>query len=225
MFNFETFQPHVACITDMNSHSPRHTALSNIALAWTLLIMMCLWQPGNLMKRDLNIAQSDNVGTSMTCGYKILDNQHSLIFQIICPLRHCITTCEQTMGILDQEVVSHLRAWLSDQVREQHFDEESIQVELIVKGHVSHHCRFRSGAPPELAYANHTQESRSRTFQVQDQEPSTYEIYNLNPTELDVSVSAQLAVKLIDPPVPQKHNQPKVSFPSLRRSSRFSKSS
>jgi len=62
-------------------------------------------------------------------------------------------------------------------------------------------------------------------FRVQDQEPSTYEIYNFNPTELDVSVSAQLAVKLIDPPVPQKHNQPKVSFPSLRCASRFNKSS
>jgi hypothetical protein len=47
------------------------------------------------------------------------------------------------------------------------------------------------------------------------QEPSTYEIYNLNSTELDVSVSAQLAVKLIESPVPPKHNQPKVSFPKL----------
>jgi hypothetical protein len=52
-------------------------------------------------------------------------------------------------------------------------------------------------------------------FRFQDQEPSTYEIYNSNSTELDVSVSAQLAVKLIESPVPQKHNQPKVSFSKL----------
>jgi hypothetical protein len=78
---------------------------------------------------------------------------------------------------------------------------------------------------PELAYAPHTRKSIANIFEFQDQELSTNEIYNSNPTELDVSVSAQLAVKLIDPPVPQKHNQPKVSFPSLRRSSRFSKSS
>jgi hypothetical protein len=123
------------------------------------------------------------------------------------------------MGILNQEVSSHLRASLSDQVREQRFDEESIQVELIVTGHVSHQPR-----PNSLTQPTHQKVDRE-LFQVQDQEPSTYEIYNFNSTELDVSVSAQPAVKLIDPPVPQKHNQPKVSFPSLRRSSRFSKSS
>jgi hypothetical protein len=39
------------------------------------------------------------------------------------------------MGILNREVSSHLRASLSDQVREQRFGEESMG--LIVKGHVS----------------------------------------------------------------------------------------
>jgi hypothetical protein len=81
------------------------------------------------------------------------------------------------MGILNQEVSSRLRASLSHQAREQRFDEESIQVELKVTGHVSHHYSLKSGAPPELAYANHTQESRSRTFS--SARPRTFNVRNL----------------------------------------------
>jgi hypothetical protein len=50
---------------------------------------------------------------------------------------------------------------------------------------------------------NHTQKVDRELFRLQDHEPPTYEIYNFNSTELDVSVSAQLAVKLIESPVPK----------------------
>ena len=58
-------------------------------------------------------------------------------------------------------------------------------------------------------FGNHTQKVDRELFRVPRQDSSRYEIYNFNSTELDVSVSAQLAVKLIESPVPQKYNQPK----------------
>src|SRR5450756_1654895 len=94
----------------------------------------------------------------------------------------------------------------------------------MVDGHVSCTSPDSKAAPRQGSLMQTTHKKVDRElFRVQDQEPSTYEIYNFNPTELDVSVSAQPAVKLIDPPVPQKHNQPKVSFPSPCRASRFKK--
>jgi hypothetical protein len=76
-------------------------------------------------------------------------------------------------------------------------------------------------AEPRLR--NYTQKVDRELFRLQDHEPSTYKIDNFNSTELDVSVSAQLAVKLIESPVPQKQKQPKVSSPrcALCAQSRF----
>jgi len=56
-------------------------------------------------------------------------------------------------------------------------------------------------------FGNHTQKVDRELFS--GSRSRFYEIYNFNSTELDVSVSAQLAVKLIESPVPQKYNQPK----------------
>jgi len=60
-----------------------------------------------------------------------------------------------------------------------------------------------------IRFGNHTQKVDRELFRVQDQDSPRYEIYNFNSTELDVSVSAQLAVKLIESPVPRTFNQPK----------------
>ena len=74
-------------------------------------------------------------------------------------------------------------------------------------------CHVKGTAPPLKAavtrFGNHTQKVDRELFRVQDQDSSRYEIYNFNSTELDVSVSAQLAVKLIESPVPRQYNQQK----------------
>jgi hypothetical protein len=75
------------------------------------------------------------------------------------------------------------------------------------QGHVNYSTPLFKAAATR--FGNRTQEVNRELFRVQDQDSSRYEIYNFNSTELDVSVSAQFAVKLIESPVPQKYHQPK----------------
>jgi hypothetical protein len=93
----------------------------------------------------------------------------------------------------------------SFEVTKERNGEESKQMEA--------QCHVKDATPPLKAaitrLGNHTLKVDGELFRVQDQDSSRYEIYNFNSTELDVSVSAQLAVKLIESPVPPKYNQPK----------------
>ena len=93
----------------------------------------------------------------------------------------------------------------SFEVTKERNGEESKQMEA--------QCHVKDSTPPLKAaftrLGNHTQKVDRELFRVPRQDSSRYEIYNFNSTELDVSVSAQLAVKLIESPVPRKYNQPK----------------